>query len=171
HRGHGGAARLHAVFTGDLLATGIQRCGGDPALDNQRFGVDFWNVTDPTRPAKLSFLGVTKGDGGGPELDLFQPGGHVDALPATPFSEWFDPHPAGDFRMVDVTNPRAPVQVGQWGARGARAVARPFFGMGSFGARFGHSARASADGRKAYVSYWDLGVLTLDISDVRHPTL
>lgn len=43
--------------------------------------------------------------------------------------------------------------------------------MGSFGARFDHGARASAGGKKAYVSYWDLGVLTLDISDVRHPTL
>src|SRR5262249_31844311 len=113
-------------FTGDLLATGIQRCGGHPALENQRFGVDFWNVTDPTRPAKLSFLGITKGDGGVHKLDLFQRGGHVYALLATPFSEWFDPHPGGDFRIVDVTNPRAPVQVGQWapgrtGCRQARS--------------------------------------------------
>ena len=158
-------------FTGDLLATGIQRCGDDPALDNQRFGVDFWDVTDPTRPAKLSFLGVTTGDGGVHELDLFQRGGHVYALLATPFSEWFDPHPGGEFRIVDVTNPRAPVQVGQWGAKAHGLSPGPFFGRGSFGATFDHSARASADGRKAYVSYWDLGVLTLDISDVRHPAL
>ena len=36
---------------------------------------------------------------------------------------------------------------------------------------FGHSARASDDGTKAYVSYWDLGVLTFDISDVTNPVL
>ena len=36
---------------------------------------------------------------------------------------------------------------------------------------FGHSARASEDGMKAYVSYWDLGVLTFDISDPSNPVL
>jgi hypothetical protein len=47
----------------------------------------------------------------------------------------------------------------------------PFYGQGSFGASFGHSARASSDGMEAFVSYWDLGVVTLDISDVTNPTL
>ena len=36
---------------------------------------------------------------------------------------------------------------------------------------FAHSARASEDGMKAYVSYWDLGVLTFDISDPANPVL
>jgi hypothetical protein len=158
-------------FKGDLLATGIQRCGHDPALDSQQFGVEFWDVTDPYRPTKLSVLGVTNGGGGVHELDLFARGGKVFALLATPFSEWFDPVPGGDFRIVDVTNPRAPVQVGQWGAGANGFSPGPFFGIGSFGSMFGHSARASADGMKAYVSYWDLGVLTLDISDATNPVL
>jgi hypothetical protein len=88
-----------------------------------------------------------------------------------PFSEWFDPFPAGDFRIVDVTNPRAPVQVADWGAGENGFSPGPFYGQGSFGAMFAHSARASADKTKAYVSYWDLGVLTFDITDITDPVL
>src|SRR6266508_1917866 len=73
--------------------------------------------------------------------------------------------------FCDVTDPRNPVQVGQWGAGAHGLSPGPFYGLGSFGASFDHSVRASADGTKAYVSYWDLGVLTLDISDVTNPTL
>ncbi len=158
-------------FTGDLLAVGLQRCGSQRALDKKQFGPEFWDVTDPYRPRQLSFLGVTNGGGGVHELDLFQRGSNVYALLATPFSEFFDPVPGGDFRIVDVTNPRAPIQVGEWGAFANGFAPGPFFGFGSFGASFDHSARVSADGMSAYVSYWDLGVLTLDISDPTNPTL
>jgi hypothetical protein len=73
--------------------------------------------------------------------------------------------------IVDVTNPNDPVMTAEWGA-GENGFSRgPFWGQGSFGSMFGHSARASADGTKAYVSYWDLGVLTFDISDVTNPVL
>jgi hypothetical protein len=158
-------------FTGDLLAVGIQRCSPDPSLNNQQFGVELWNVTDPNHPSRLSSLGVTNGGGGVHELDLFQRGSKAYALLATPFSEWFDPVPGGDFRIVDVTDPRNPRQVGQWGAGAHGLAPGPYAGQGSFGAAFAHSARLSTDGRRAYVSYWDLGVLTLDISDVTNPTL
>jgi hypothetical protein len=158
-------------FSGDLLAIGIQRCGEDPALDDQEFGLELWNVTDPSNPQKLGEFPVGHGSGGVHELDLFQRGGKVYALLAHPFGEWFDPMAMGDFFIVDVTNPRMPVQVAEWGAGGAGLSPGPFYGQGEFGAMFGHSARASEDGMKAYVSYWDLGVLTFDISDPANPVL
>lgn len=158
-------------FTGDLLAAGIQRCGEDPALDSEQFGIELWDVSDPYNPKQLGDLGVANGGGGVHELDLFTRGDHVYALLATPFTEWFDAVPGGDFRIVDVTNPQAPVQVGEWGAGANGFSPGPFYGIGSFGSMFDHSARASSDGTKAYVSYWDLGVLTLDITDVTHPEL
>jgi hypothetical protein len=159
-------------FSGDLLGVGIQRCGEDPALDSQEFGLQLWDVTDPTNPVMLGEeFGVGHGDGGVHELDLFQRGASVYALLAHPFSEWFDPAGHGDFIIVDITNPESPVMTADWGA-GANGFSRgPFWGQGSFGSMFGHSARASADGTKAYVSYWDLGVLTFDISDVTDPVL
>lgn len=158
-------------FSGDLMGVGIQRCSDDPALDSQTFGLELWDVTDPTAPSKLGEIGLTNGGGGVHELDLFQRGANVYALVATPFSEWFDPVPGGDFRIIDVTDPSIPVQVSEWGAGANGFSPGPFFGQGSFGSMFGHSARASADGTKAYVSYWDLGVLTFDISDVTNPVL
>lgn len=158
-------------FTGDLMGVGIQRCGEDPALDLQQFGLQLWDVTEPTAPVMLSELGLTNGGGGVHELDLFAQGANVYALVATPFSEWFDPVPGGDFRIIDVTNPANPVQISEWGA-GANGFSRgPFWGQGEFGATFDHSARASDDGTRAYVSYWDLGVLTFDISDPSNPVL
>ena len=156
-------------FSGDLMGVGIQRCGEDPALDTQEFGLQLWNVTNPYAPVFITEFGVGHGDGGVHELDLFQRGGRVYALLAHPFSEWFDPAGHGDFMIVDVTNPSLPVMTASWGA-GMNGFSRgPFWGQGDFGATFAHSARASADGRKAYVSYWDLGVLTFDITDVSEP--
>lgn len=158
-------------FSGDLLAVGIQRCGGGSALDRQEFGLELWNVTNPYEPAKLGEFPVGHGGGGVHELDLFQRGDKVYALLAHPFGEWFDPVPAGDFVIADVTNPRRPVRVAEWGAGDAGFSPGPFWGLGSFGAMLGHSARASEDGTKAYVSYWDLGVLTFDITDPAQPEL
>jgi hypothetical protein len=158
-------------FKGDLIGVGIQRCGEDPALDSQEFGLQLWDVSNPRAPVFLSEFGVGHGDGGVHELDLFKRGKHVYALLAHPFGEWFDPAGHGDFMIVDVTNPRAPVMKSDWGAGENGFSPGPFWGQGSFGATFGHSARASADGKKAYVSYWDLGVLTFDIRDVSNPRL
>ena len=90
-RGHGRPPCLDAVLLGDLMAVGIQRCGEDPALDTQEFGLQLWNVTNPYAPVFITEFGVGHGDGGVHELDLFQRGSRVYALLAHPFSEWFDP--------------------------------------------------------------------------------
>ena len=111
------------------MAVGIQRCGDDPALDSQEFGLQLWNVTNPSAPVFLTEFGVGHGDGGVHELDLFQRGDHVYALLAHPFSEWFDPAGHGDFMIVDVTNPNLPVMTADWGA-GANGFSRgPFWGQ------------------------------------------
>jgi hypothetical protein len=156
-------------FSGDLLAVGIQRCGGGPSLNDDGFGLELWNVTDPYHPEKLGEFPVGVGDGGVHELDLFQRGDRVYALLAHPFAEWN--MGTGEFFIVDVTNPRLPVKVAEWGAAAAGFSRGPLWGLGGFAAMFAHSARASADGTKAYVSYWDLGVLTFDISDPASPEL
>ena len=159
-------------FTGDLLATGIQRCDyDDTALDDHQFGVDLWDVTDPANPVHFGHLGLMTGGGGTHELDLFQRGSSVYVLSATPWAEWFDPVLTSDVQIIDVTDPAAPIVVGEWGAREEGLVPGPSYGLGAFGFSLGHSARASEDGTQAFVSYWDLGVLTLDITDVTNPAL
>jgi hypothetical protein len=157
-------------FTGDLMIVGIQRCGreGGPSAT---YGAEFWDVTDPYHPQRLSRFGITHGGGGAHEVDLVQRGDNVYAALALPFSEWFDPVPVGDVAIVDVTDPRNPTLASEWGvADDSPPQPGPFYGMGSFGAAFGHSVRFSEDGTLLYASYWDRGAITLDISDVTAPS-
>ena len=155
-------------FTGDLLATGFQDCADRRPQDEAKYGVDLWNVTDPATPVHLAHLPISAGGDvdGVHELDMVQRGQNVYVLATTPFQEFEDAvDPNGDFWIVDVTNPRQPAIAGEWGAGQEGLSPGDSYGQGSFGSMFGHSARASADGKTAYVSYWDLGVVTLDISD------
>ncbi len=160
-------------FTGDLLAAGIQDCIDDPPADEPTFGLDLWDVSEPATPVHLGQIPIsTGGDADGVhELDMVQRGQNVYVLATVPWEEWVDPvEMDADFYVIDVTDPAQPAIVGDWGAGQQGLSPSPAYGQGSFGAMFGHSARASADGQTAYVSYWDLGVVTLDISDPASPT-
>lgn len=160
------------AFTGDLLGVGIQPCSEDGFG-----GLDLWDVTDPAHPAHLGFyenFGVH-------ELSLTSRADGVFALLASPFSEpftfFFDPPAIGDFQLVDVTDPSNPVLTDDWGAlkdggfpAGAPFIPPPYdcadpLCRGDFPAIFAHSTKPSADGMTAYVAYWDLGAVALDLSD------
>jgi hypothetical protein len=77
--------------------------------------------------------------------------------------------------VVDITDPTRPVEVAQWGARrdaglhvGTGRDCAPDC-RGSIPQAFLHSVALSPDGRTAYLSYWDLGVIILDVSDPTTP--
>jgi hypothetical protein len=150
------------AFNGDLLAVGVQQC----SFNNGAFaGLALFDVTDPADPVELGRLAT--GGRGVHELDLVQQGDRVLALLAVPDTE-VRPGGVGDVRIVDVTDPRRPVQLAAWGA-GAGLGTDLRGGIGCHHRIYAHSARASADGRRAYVSYWDAGVVVLDISDPAVP--
>jgi hypothetical protein len=153
-----------AAFHGDLLVTGVQAC---LRVGNAPRGVDLWDVTDPRQPQHLAFWASDAyGEGGARgihELYLFQRGDRAYIAAADPYSEQFEQ--TGDFRLVDVTDPRQPVQVSAWGATIDGGL-QPQPGQ-TF---FGHSAWTNAAGTLAIVSYWDAGAIFLDISDPAHPT-
>jgi hypothetical protein len=67
-----------------------------------------------------------------------------------------------DFRIYDVSNPRAPVQVGQWGIWAN-------LGIKPNGNQFVHSVITNAAATRAYLSYWEYGTVILDISDPSRP--
>jgi LVIVD repeat len=49
-------------FTGDLLVAGIQRCDfEDTDLDDDTFGVDIWNVSNPGSPVHFTHFGINTG--------------------------------------------------------------------------------------------------------------
>ena len=73
-----------------------------------------------------------------------------------------------DFRIFDVSDPQHPVQVGEWGAWKALGI-KPWEGRGGFSANFVHSVITNAAATRAFLSYWDLGTVILDIRDPSHP--
>jgi hypothetical protein len=157
------------AFTGTVLFAGIQRCqpgGGAPA------GLAIWDVTDPTNPSELAFLPTGRARGVH-EFALRQQGDRWLAYLAVPFSETIDG--PGDLRIADVTDPANPAQVGDWGAHkdaglpvGTGSQCAPYC-RGSIPEAFLHSVALSPDGRTAYLSYWDLGVIILDVSEPASP--
>ncbi|HEX8968385.1 MAG TPA: hypothetical protein VF937_10915, partial [Chloroflexota bacterium] len=159
-----------SAFTGNLLLVGIQRCqpgGGAPS------GLALWDVTDPSSPVELGFISTGRGSRGVHEFTLRHQADRWLAYLAVPNSEITDG--SGDLRIVDVTDPRNPVPIADWGARrdaglpvgnGAQCV--PFC-RGTVPQAFLHSVALSPDGRTAYLSYWDLGVIILDVSEPGTP--
>jgi hypothetical protein len=163
----------------DVLGIGVQVCkpqGGSG-------GLQLFDVTDPTDPQALSFFPVP--GGGVHELDMVTRTDETTlALLAVPFTEfdntYFGADSGGEFRIVDITDPTAPVELSDWGViadsalrnfGGGQEVTSSFQGLGYFAAHYAHSVRAADHGMTAYVSYWDSGVLKFDISDPANPVL
>lgn len=166
------------VGTRVVLAVGVQMCGR-----GRRGGLGLFDVTNPTQPTVLKFY-RTVGQGVH-ELDVTTlANGHVAALLAVPFGE---DSRGTDFNIVDISDPLNPQLVGGWGVIKDSALPIPSVadppsqksevttccqGRGvAFTDFFFHSARAADAGRTAYISYWDLGVLKMDLSDPAHPRL
>jgi hypothetical protein len=158
------------AFTGDLAVTSFQHCRDDAFR-----GFGLYDVTDPKAPRRLAL--VPTAVRGSHEIWLQPRKGAAYVYTAvidaeTMTSVDYDPakrvaqtpgHP--DFRIYDVSNPAAPVEVGSWGAW--RDLGIP--PHASDVDRFVHSVRSNAAGTRAYLSYWDLGTVILDTTDPAHP--
>ncbi|MDP8923559.1 MAG: hypothetical protein M3O34_11860 [Chloroflexota bacterium] len=151
------------TFTGDLLAAGLQPCGPGGVG-----GLSLWDVTDPRAPAELSLVETGPGSSGVSDLSVFRRGQQTLALLVVPSSEGIDPTGPGELRIVDISDPRAPVHLADWD------VSRQL-GAGGLDGRDqdppirAHSVLASADGQRAYIASRDAGVVILDISDPGSP--
>ncbi|MGZ8694605.1 MAG: LVIVD repeat-containing protein [Gaiellaceae bacterium] len=158
------------AFTGDLAVTSFQHC-----RDNAFRGFGLYDVTDPRAPRRLALVAT---DVRGSHEIWLQPRtgaayvytAVIDAESMT--SPDYDPtkrvattpgHP--DFRIYDVSNPAAPVEVGSWGAWQELGIPPHVSGVD----RFVHSVRSNAAGTRAYLSYWDLGTVILDTTDAAQP--
>lgn len=150
-----------AAFQGNLLAAGIQRCS---SVSGAASGLALVDITDPRNPVELSFFDTGRGSRGVHELDVtVRPDGQVLALLAVPFSESSGP---GDVRILDISDPRRPVQLAHWGVRAGLGISA---GTGCNTSVYAHSVRVSRDGMRLYASYWDAGVIVLDIADPAAP--
>jgi hypothetical protein len=171
----------HGPFAGrDIAVAGIQVCGG-PRDDTRFFrGLQVWDVTVPSKPEELGRLDTGCCTRGLHELEVQHLDGRTYVYASVPTSEYADSgspsgrrdhEGRGDFRLIDITNPVAPVEVSDWGVH-ANLGAPPAAGLGCDpDPEYGHSVEPSADGRSAFVSYWDSGFIELDLSDPRDPVM
>jgi hypothetical protein len=168
--------RVHTRgFNGELAVASIQSCSASGFV-----GFGLWDVSNPRHPRRLALF-ATPNTNGSHELWMATRGRRAFVYTAIPFSELtsspdYDPQTNSattpgepDFRIIDVSDPRHPAKVGEWGAW--RELGRyPNDGQGNEGpGSFVHSVITDPTATRAYLSYWDLGTVILDISDPGHP--
>ena len=153
-------------FRGDLAAVSFQDCAPGGFT-----GIGLYDVTDPSEPELLSLR--QSGIFGVHELWLEARGKKAYVYEAAIFHEVIaafegeDPAEVNpEFRIVDVSDPRNPVQVGDWSAWRDQGES-PLAGQGSFPFNLVHSVVVF--NRIAYVSYWDYGTVLLDVRDPSNP--
>jgi hypothetical protein len=167
-------ARYGGLAGRDIAVTGIQTCGS--RLDTALFrGLQVWDVTDPAHPAEIGRLNTGCCTRGVHELEVQHRAdlGRTFVYASVPASEYPDADSPsgvrdhagrGDFRLIDITNPTAPVEVATWGvvhdlggppAEGLGCDPDPIYG---------HSAEPSDDGTLAFLAYWDSGFIAIDLT-------
>ncbi|MGH3369209.1 MAG: LVIVD repeat-containing protein, partial [Nocardioidaceae bacterium] len=140
------------------------------------------DVTDPASPVQLGLADTGCCTRGLHELEVeHRPDlGRTFAYASVPTSEYpevgspsgfRDEQGRGDFRLIDITDPMAPVEVSDWGVlHDAGGPLGPGQGCDPDPV-YGHSAEPSADGKTVFLAYWDSGFVALDVTDPRRPTL
>jgi hypothetical protein len=168
----------------DILAIGLQDCGNDPMEGT--VGLELYDITNPRSPQFLSLFngedipGLMADHGHVHEFDLVKRrDGQVLAALASPDSEAITSddeglNGIGDLLLVDITNPSAPSLVSEYGVLDDPMFGVPFYlgvRQGGDARTLDHSARFNERGTRLYLSYWDAGVIILDIQDPTNPTV
>ncbi len=167
-------------FDGVLMAHSSEAC----ALGGFS-GFRLYDVTDPTNPGFLSSFGA----GDVHNLYLYAVEDRAYVLLAIPFGEVFGTggYPFSDLLIVNVTDPTDPRLESAWtigrdaglafGAPGLTdsnlppgsdctpPAGTPILCRGDSPAVFLHDVWVREDGQVAYLSYWDAGLVLVDISD------
>ena len=161
-------------FAGDLAVVTFQACDRNNPTTFRGFGL--YDVTDPAKPHKLALYATPK-TRGSHEVWLGTYRGKAYVYTAILRSELisspdYDPGTnsaktpgQADFRIIDVSDPDQPVQVGEWGAWKELGIYPRAEGKENFV----HSVRVDSRLQRAYLSYWDLGTVFLDISNPSRP--
>jgi hypothetical protein len=172
-------ARYGLLAGHDIAAAGIQVCGGSRYDASIPRGLMLWDVTDPASPSKVGFLSFGCCTRGLHEFEIEDRAdlGRTFAYATDPSAE--EPDDAspsgredrqgrGPFRLIDITNPAAPVLVSSWGF--LHDGVQPATGQGcDADGLYGHGAEPSEDGKLVFLSYWDSGFVAIDVSDPANP--
>ena len=184
------------AFTGDLVAIAFASCKYDHrtyffrGLSNPGSfvdrGVAYYDVTNPDRPRFLSRY-FADSDNRDPESGPCGPNaeancakdqfsvelkrlrdGRIMSLSTTPQGVANNTI-SGDLRLVDVTDPTKPAQIGNWPAIGEGPSQAS--NNGCHARSGGRSARFSQDGTKILLPYLDGGLYVLDATNLARPSV
>ncbi|MDH3293515.1 MAG: hypothetical protein OER95_04235, partial [Acidimicrobiia bacterium] len=155
-------------FTGEIMIASNEQCGSpfNPRANSKGFagpagqdGITIWDVSDPTdpKPLKQNFLNFPVHN-----TFTYQQGDNAYTLVV-------DDVNTQDLTIVDVTKPQAPKVVAVTGQLDWPSDIDEEFGETA--ATFLHDVWAQDnDGQViAYLSYWDAGLVLLDITDPANP--
>jgi hypothetical protein len=175
---------MQAIRVGrrDILAIGLQDCGNSATAGT--VGLELYDISNPRNPRFLTIFngedipGLMADHGHVHEFDLVKRrDGRVLAALASPDSEVITSdaqfrNGIGDLLIVDITNPSAPELVGEYGVLDDPMFGVPFYVsvlQGGDARTLDHSARFNRRGTRLYLSYWDAGVIMLDVRDPSRP--
>ena len=162
-----------AAFKGDVAVTSFQACSRSAFR-----GFGLFDVTDPRKPRRLAL--VRTEPRGSHEIWLAAARRKAYVYTAIVASELlsapdFDPDTRSartpgrpDFRIFDVSDPRKPREVGSWGAWRELDV-HPSNGLSGDAQNLVHSVITNGAATRAYLSYWDLGTVILDVATPSRP--
>jgi hypothetical protein len=165
-----------ADFKGDLAVVSVQQTSRNNVnRPTSTGGFLLYDVTNPYEPQKLGFWELDRRVRGTHELYLTTQGNRALVLTANPYADYFTHGEQKDFQMVDVSDPANPTTIYQWDPRDLPEVPDDFNGYhwsapdGKTRPAFNHSNITNENGTTAYLSFWDLGTVILDISNPENP--
>jgi hypothetical protein len=153
-----------ARFEGVLAATSVQAC------TSAGFGgFVVYDVTRPQHPRELARMRTEPR--GSHEIWLATARGHAWVYTAEAATEFGVARESFGFHIYDVTRPTEPKEVGGWSACRDLDDCTPLTPPtdGSDHRHLVHSVITNAAVTRAYLSYWRLGTVILDISDPSKP--
>lgn len=153
-------------FQGDLLALAIAPC--DPATDSSAAdtGVALYNVSNPANPVFLGSWSARNSGGakGVSSVAILPESNAAYVLAAVPQAETSGSG-YGDLQVLNVTNPAAPSLIGNWGIGKALGIKLSAVKVGQDQRVFLSTVRLSSDNTKAFLAYWDEGIVILNVSN------
>ena len=162
-------------FKGDLAVVSVQQL--DRFNPDTKGGFVLYDVTNPKEPKKLGFWESPSPARGTHELYLTVQGNNIYVLTADCYADYYSHGENMDVSFVDVSNPTNPETIYEFNPREyiPEVSDENYDGYnwtdeeGIQRTAFAHSVKTDGTGKTAYLSYWDLGTIILDISDAKNP--
>ena len=159
------------AFAGTMAVVALQPCDSE---DEEAFrGLALYDVTDPMAPIALGTHESGAGTLGIRDFDVWVHDGQVVIVAVAQNSLLDHADQLGDVRIIDATDPSKPSTMSDWDFRRdapdeIRDAALADADLDDLSAR---GVAVDPNGRRAFVSQWDAGVIILDLSDPTAPVM